>query len=38
LVYDDDAGARNAQMSWLNRIVNSGLGDELLTVRVDLDP
>jgi deazaflavin-dependent oxidoreductase (nitroreductase family) len=38
LVYGDDAVARNAQMSWLNRIVNSGLGDELLTVRVDLDP
>lgn len=38
LIVDDDARARNAQMSWLNRVANSGLGDELLTVRVDLDP
>ena len=37
LLPDDDADARNSQMSWLNRSANSGLGGELLTVRVDLE-
>jgi deazaflavin-dependent oxidoreductase (nitroreductase family) len=37
LLPDDDADARNAQMSWVNRTANSGLGSELLTVRVDLE-
>jgi deazaflavin-dependent oxidoreductase (nitroreductase family) len=37
LLPDDDAGARNAQFSWVNRTANSGLGGELLTVRIDLD-
>ena len=36
LLPDDDADARNAQMSWVNRAANSGLGSELLTVRIDL--
>jgi deazaflavin-dependent oxidoreductase (nitroreductase family) len=34
---EDDAMARNAQLSWANRTANSALGTELLTVRVDLD-
>ena len=34
---DDDAHARNANLSFVNRTVNSGLGSELLTVRIDLD-
>jgi deazaflavin-dependent oxidoreductase (nitroreductase family) len=34
---DDDANARNARFSWANRTANSGLGGELLTVRIDLD-
>jgi deazaflavin-dependent oxidoreductase (nitroreductase family) len=38
LLPDDDAQARNAQLSWLNRTANSALGTELLTIRVDLDP
>jgi deazaflavin-dependent oxidoreductase (nitroreductase family) len=38
LIADDDAYARNAQMTWVNRSANSGLGDQLLTVRIDLDP
>jgi deazaflavin-dependent oxidoreductase (nitroreductase family) len=33
----DDAHARNAQLSWVNRTANSGLGGQLLTVRIDLD-
>ena len=33
----DDARARNAQFPWVNRTANSGLGSELLTVRIDLD-
>jgi deazaflavin-dependent oxidoreductase (nitroreductase family) len=37
LLPDDDADARNAQMSWVNRTANSGLGSELLTVRIDLE-
>lgn len=37
LMPDDDADARNAQFSWVNRTANSGLGGELLTVRIDLD-
>lgn len=37
LMPDDDAYARNAQFSWANRTANSGLGGELLTVRIDLD-
>lgn len=37
LLPDDDAYARNAQLSWANRTANSGLGGELLTVRIDLD-
>jgi deazaflavin-dependent oxidoreductase (nitroreductase family) len=37
LLPDDDADARNAKMSWVNRTANSGLGSELLTVRVDLE-
>ena len=37
LLLDDDADARNAKLSWLNRTANSGLGSELLTVRIDLD-
>ena len=37
LLPDDDAHARNAQLSWVNRTANSGLGTELLTVRIDLD-
>ena len=38
LLPDDDAHARNAQLSWVNRTANSMLGTELLTIRVDLDP
>jgi deazaflavin-dependent oxidoreductase (nitroreductase family) len=38
LLPDDDAAARNAQFSWVNRTANSRLGDQLLTVRIDLDP
>jgi deazaflavin-dependent oxidoreductase (nitroreductase family) len=38
LLPDDDAAARNAQLSWLNRTVNRTLGTGLLSVRVDLDP
>jgi deazaflavin-dependent oxidoreductase (nitroreductase family) len=34
---EDDAIARNAQLSWANRTVNRTLGTELLTIRVDLD-
>ena len=34
---EDDAIARNAQLSWANRTVNRTLGTELLTLRVDLD-
>ena len=37
LLPDDDADARNAQFSWVNRTANSGLGGALLTVRIDLD-
>ena len=37
LLPDEDADARNAQMSWVNRSANSGLGSELLTVRIDLN-
>jgi deazaflavin-dependent oxidoreductase (nitroreductase family) len=37
LLPDDDAHTRNAQLSWVNRTANSGLGTELLTVRIDLD-
>jgi deazaflavin-dependent oxidoreductase (nitroreductase family) len=37
LLPDDDADARNARMSWVNRSANSTLGSELLTVRIDLD-
>ncbi|MFL6085345.1 MAG: nitroreductase/quinone reductase family protein [Mycobacterium sp.] len=37
LLPDDDARARNAQLSWVNRTANSGLGTELLTIRIDLD-
>jgi F420H(2)-dependent quinone reductase len=37
LLPDDDAHARNAKLSWVNRTANSGLGTELLTVRIDLD-
>jgi deazaflavin-dependent oxidoreductase (nitroreductase family) len=38
LLPDDDARARNATFSWVNRIANVGLGTELLTIRVDLEP
>jgi deazaflavin-dependent oxidoreductase (nitroreductase family) len=34
---EDDAAARNAQLSWVNRTANRMLGTELLTIRVDLD-
>jgi deazaflavin-dependent oxidoreductase (nitroreductase family) len=37
LLPDDDAHARNAQFSWVNRTANSVLGTELLTIRIDLD-
>ncbi len=37
LLPDDDADARNSQMTWVNRTANSKLGTELLTIRVDLD-
>ena len=37
LLPDDNAYARNAGLSWVNRTANSGLGGELLTVRIDLD-
>lgn len=37
LLPNDDAHARNAQFSWVNRTANSGLGSELLTMRIDLD-
>jgi deazaflavin-dependent oxidoreductase (nitroreductase family) len=37
LLPEDDAMARNAQLSWANRTANSALGTELLTIRVDLD-
>ena len=37
LLPEDDAQARNAQFSWVNRTANSGLGGQLLTVRIDLD-
>ena len=37
LLPDDDAHARNGQLSWVNRTANSTLGTELLTIRVDLD-
>jgi deazaflavin-dependent oxidoreductase (nitroreductase family) len=37
LLPNDDADARNAQLSMVNRTANSGLGSELLTVRIDLD-
>lgn len=37
LLPDDDADARNAQLSWLNRTVNRTLGTDLLTIRVDLE-
>jgi deazaflavin-dependent oxidoreductase (nitroreductase family) len=37
LLPNDDAAARNAQFSWLNRTANSQLGGQLLTVRIDLD-
>ena len=37
LMPDDDAQTRNAQFSWVNRTANSGLGGQLLTVRIDLD-
>jgi hypothetical protein len=37
LLPDDDAQARNAQFSWVNRTANSSLGTELLTIRIDLD-
>lgn len=36
LLPDDDANARNAQLSWVNRTANSTLGTQLLTIRVDL--
>jgi len=35
---NDDAAARNAQLSWLNSTVNRALGTELLSIRIDLDP
>lgn len=38
LLPNDDADARNSQMTWVNRTANSKLGTELLTIRVDLDP
>jgi deazaflavin-dependent oxidoreductase (nitroreductase family) len=38
LLPDDDAHARNVQLSWVNRTANSTLGIELLTIRVDLGP
>jgi hypothetical protein len=34
---EDDAIARNEQLSWANRTANRTLGTELLTIRVDLD-
>ncbi|MBP1818772.1 hypothetical protein J3E61_002335 [Mycobacterium sp. OAE908] len=34
---DDDAHARNAQLSWINRTANSQLGGQLPIVRIDLD-
>jgi deazaflavin-dependent oxidoreductase (nitroreductase family) len=37
LLPDDDARARNATFSWVNRTANSALGTGLLTIRVDLD-
>jgi deazaflavin-dependent oxidoreductase (nitroreductase family) len=36
LLPDDDAAARNAQLSRLNSIVNRRLGTDLLTIRIDL--
>ena len=37
LLPDDDADARNRQLSLINRTANRGLGTDLLTVRIDLD-
>jgi deazaflavin-dependent oxidoreductase (nitroreductase family) len=37
LLPDDDARARNATFSWVNRTANSALGTGLLTIRVDID-
>ena len=37
LLPDDDARARNAEFSWVNRTANIALGTDMLTVRVDLD-
>jgi deazaflavin-dependent oxidoreductase (nitroreductase family) len=37
LLPDDDADARNSQMTWVNKTANTELGTELLTIRVDLD-
>jgi deazaflavin-dependent oxidoreductase (nitroreductase family) len=34
---DDDAAARNAQLSWLTRTANRTLGTGLLSIRVDLE-
>jgi deazaflavin-dependent oxidoreductase (nitroreductase family) len=38
LMRDDDAAARNAQLSWGNSTVNRMLGTDLLSIRIDLDP
>ena len=37
LLPDDDARARNAQLSRLSSIVNRTLGTDLLSIRIDLD-
>jgi hypothetical protein len=37
LLPDDNAYARNTQLSLINRTANRRLGTDLLTVRIDLD-
>jgi deazaflavin-dependent oxidoreductase (nitroreductase family) len=37
LLPDDQADARNRQLSWSNRTVNRTLGTGLLTIRIDLE-
>ncbi|MDT5234320.1 MAG: hypothetical protein QOF47_307 [Mycobacterium sp.] len=37
LLPNDDADARNSQMTWVNKTANTKLGTERLTIRVDLD-
>ncbi|OBA85569.1 nitroreductase [Mycobacteriaceae bacterium 1482268.1] len=38
LLPEDDARARNAQFTLINRTANGRLGTDMLTIRVDLDP